>query len=272
MAAALCRVVASQPFVDTSTNPACAPQLCPGPYGPQNYASYKERTLHTMTNIVRTRPDKYNTTYACVVASRPPLRYDQGCHQAAKQQSWLLEQRGCPFQHNTCDRFCVLFNGSCSFSNRMIAYVEDDWTGLGENIQQSSATNLWSVLNAWLASPGHCRGIFSPSVAFMGVGAVAYSYTQTFASFASRQFTGTAPLVDGSHVVENGRLRFIVSAPGCILSYNGTRYRMAGTSATFAMPRGGCVSYFFMKDASRMPATGVFLTHGVSTCTTNWRA
>ena len=255
-------------FVDRSTTPSCAPRLCPGPYGPQHYASYQERTLHTMTNIVRTRPDLYNATYACSPAARQPLRYDAGCHKAAKQQSWLLEQRGCPFGHETCGRYCYLYNGSCSFSDRMRAYVARDWTGLGENIQQSSSTNLWRVLNAWLASPGHCRGIFSGTVTFMGVGNVAYSYTQTFASFSSRSGASPNQLVDGSHVVENGRLRFIVSSPGAVLTYNGTRF---ATTRLFPLPT-ACVPYFFTKDGVRVPSSGFFLTQGVGTCSTNFRA
>jgi hypothetical protein len=255
------------PFVDTNTT---ASALYPAPYGPQHYVSWRERTLHTLTNMVRTRPSAYvnATAFACEVTARPAFRYDRGCHRAAKQQSWLLEQRGCPFQHETCDRFCGLYEGgSCSFASRASTYVTG-WTGLGENIQQNSATSLWSVLTTWLRSPGHCRGIFADQPNAMGVGVVAYSYTQVFAILSP-----LGSVVDGSHVIEGARIRFLTSAStGATLLYNNTRHAFPSSSRSlyFPVPRGGCERYALMIGGARLPAVGWFLTQGAGSCVTNY--
>ena len=43
------------------------------------------------------------------------------------------------------------------------------WSAAGENIATGYATPD-AVVNAWMASPGHCRNILSPRFAFIGTG------------------------------------------------------------------------------------------------------
>lgn len=261
----------------TTSSPACRPTYCPAPYSTNEYSSAFERTLFTLTNTARTRPREYaasqNLTYACTATARAPYIYDMNLQQAAKQQSWFLEQRGCPFQHNTCSQFCNLYR-SCTFADRIQRYVSPNWTGLGENIQMSSSRDAFAILNNWLRSSGHCSAIFSAKITHMGVGIFQNSYTQTFASFSSPP--PSLSMVDGSHVVVNGRLRvflsFLTQTPPTLL-YNSTRYTMSrgatAWTASFVIPTGGCVPYAFQTATQRLPPTGFYATSGVSTCTRN---
>lgn len=266
-----------------TANPACrsiGPAYCPGPFTTNEYMSAIERAIFTVTNMARTRPTEYarsqNVTLACTAVSRRPFVYDAGLQQGAKQQSWLLEQRGCPFQHATCAQFCNLYP-SCSFADRLITYVSPTWTGIGENIQMSSSRNVLTLVNNWLRSPGHCGAIYAAQSTHMGVGAVTNSYTQTFASFSTP--TPMPSMVDGVHVLMAGRLHFVVSftpsqttAP--VLTYNGTRHTMTrsatGWSVSFSTVPAVCVPYFFQTASQRLPTgTLMYATAGIGGCTRN---
>jgi len=80
----------------------------------------------------------------CVACS---LRYNPNLQQAAKQQSWILSQPGCPFQHQTCSGYCNLYpvnpmigGSACSEFNRM-AFYETAFTYLSENLIFVGSTN-----------------------------------------------------------------------------------------------------------------------------------
>jgi uncharacterized protein YkwD len=60
------------------------------------------------------------------------------------------------------------FTHGADFSARISA-VGYDWQSAGENIATGFATPS-AVVGAWMASPGHCRNILSPSFADIGVG------------------------------------------------------------------------------------------------------
>ena len=54
-----------------------------------------------------------------------------------------------------------------------------NWTGYGENIA-SGYTTEQQVMNAWLASEGHCKNIMSANVKEMGAGREGNYWTQVF--------------------------------------------------------------------------------------------
>ena len=54
------------------------------------------------------------------------------------------------------------------------------WSAVGENIQ-AGATSAAAVVASWLASPGHCENIMSPSFTQMGAGLAGSKWTQVFA-------------------------------------------------------------------------------------------
>jgi uncharacterized protein YkwD len=60
------------------------------------------------------------------------------------------------------------FSHGADFSARISA-VGFDWSMVGENIATGFATPA-SVVRAWMASPGHCRNILTPSFTDVGTG------------------------------------------------------------------------------------------------------
>jgi uncharacterized protein YkwD len=60
------------------------------------------------------------------------------------------------------------FTHGTDFWNRISA-VGYNWTTVGENIASGFATPQ-AVVNAWMASPGHCRNILDPEYASVGTG------------------------------------------------------------------------------------------------------
>jgi uncharacterized protein YkwD len=60
------------------------------------------------------------------------------------------------------------FTHGTAFQNRISA-VGYNWSTAGENIASGFATPE-AVVNAWMASPGHCRNILDPQYASVGTG------------------------------------------------------------------------------------------------------
>jgi uncharacterized protein YkwD len=65
-----------------------------------------------------------------------------------------------------------------------------DWRAAGENIATGYRTPQ-SVVDAWMASPGHCRNILSPTFRDMGTGVIAAS-------------AGSGPMRPGTWTVDFG--------------------------------------------------------------------
>ena len=101
---------------------------------------YYERTHQVLFNGARMDPTGFKNNYfgasnsfACTTAVLAPLRYDPNLQQAAVQQSTFLSDPSCPFQHNTCSKYCYLYGGACDPFSRIIKY-QPDWKAMGENL------------------------------------------------------------------------------------------------------------------------------------------
>lgn len=66
-----------------------------------------------------------------------------------------------------------------SFKDR-IEREQYTWSAAGENIAAGYHT-VSSVMNGWLASPGHCKNIMSPNFTEFGAAESNYYWTQVFA-------------------------------------------------------------------------------------------
>ncbi len=66
-----------------------------------------------------------------------------------------------------------------SFKDR-IEREQYTWSAAGENIAAGYRT-VSSVMNGWLASPGHCKNIMSPNFTEFGAAESNYYWTQVFA-------------------------------------------------------------------------------------------
>jgi uncharacterized protein YkwD len=56
------------------------------------------------------------------------------------------------------------------------------WTMLGENIA-AGQIGVEAVVNAWMASPGHCANIMRPEFTEMGVACVPGTSSDTYATY-----------------------------------------------------------------------------------------
>lgn len=166
---------------------------------------YQERTHQVLLNMARIDPTGFSTkyfsvddAYACnVTANLRPLRYATTLQQAALQQSSIISDPACPFQHDTCSAYCYLY-GSCAWDARIKKY-EPSTGWLGENIASTTSVSPLRPLIIWLKSSGHCTNIFKGDYDHIGIGKYTSKWTQVFASLTS---TYTTPLLVGSHFVD----------------------------------------------------------------------
>lgn len=285
--------VASGNYTMVDHRPRCRYELgtnyCPPPSTgstwTDSYMSYPERIHLTLLNIARTNPMAFRSSYpqvlyACTPQTQQPLSYETGLHQAAKQQAWLLSQPACQFMHNTCSRFCSLYD-SCDWTARVKKYITFRSRGLGENIALSS-TDALVVLRQWFASGPHCTNIFGPHT-HAGIGNVGRYWVQNFA-------TATIPkyiVASGAHWVYNQALRFLLTVYQSNVSavsvrYAGRVYRMGphlgNTTYMFdtVLPpsNSSCRTYYFMvvydNQSYRFPEVGSYQTSHTGRCTKNW--
>ena len=267
------------------------------------YMSYIERTSQVLTNAARMDPQDFKRiyngndggTYKCSTRTLPPLRYSANAQQAALKESQMLADPNCPFQHDTCNKYCRLYGGKCNWDARISKY-ESNWRGMGENIAMTQR-NLKEEPSApvlqWLASGPHCSNIFSGDFSHLGTGAYDRYWTQDFLKLSG---STNNPLHDGTHYLHpaktGGKLRFMASfksssAPKKMeVVVNGQAKSMSlhlGSSAQglYAYEQSqpgssaGCMSYYFVVTTSsgstyNMPETGAFQTATVGKCTNNW--
>ncbi|TFJ81161.1 hypothetical protein NSK_007505 [Nannochloropsis salina CCMP1776] len=257
------------------------------------YMSYIERTSQVLTNAARMDPQDFKRiyngndggTYKCSTRTLPPLRYSANAQQAALKESQMLADPDCPFQHDTCNKYCRLYDGKCNWDARISKY-ESNWRGMGENIAMTQR-NLKEEPSApvlqWLASGPHCSNIFSGDFSHLGTGAYDRFWTQDFLKLSG---STNNPLHDGTHYLHpaktGGKLRFLAtfkssSAPKKMeVVVNGQAKSMSlhlGSSAQglYAYEQSqpsssaGCMSYYFVATTSsgstyNMPETGAFQT------------
>lgn len=291
-------------------NPACLTmgiQYCPRPSYNESvtneYMSWYERTHQVLLNAMRMDPVSFaktftnNTiTYACdTTGPRAPLRYSTNAQQAAKQQSYLLNITGCPFSHNTCAPYCVLYNNDCAWYTRVKKY-EQNWTTMGENIAISRSDPL-SPLKQFAQSAGHCANMLGVQYTKIGIGNIGRRWTQVFTA-TTPSGTIMNPFYDGTHwkgspFVESDQLYFMTNyydaTPPSILTViilgkntttnrtmtlqSGTRQR--GTYVTnYTGAPAECLKYFFQARVNntlyRLPEKGFFQTIGTANCSLNY--
>lgn len=72
------------------------------------------------------------------------------------------------------------FNGS-TLGQRVTA-AGYNWSSVGENIAAGQAS-INSVVDGWIASPGHCANIMNPAFAHVGVACISGTSSNTFSTY-----------------------------------------------------------------------------------------
>ena len=108
-------------------------------------------------------------------AGLPPLAWNEDLANAARHHAADMEADGY-FDHDTYDRINGQLVRICSAQERMGLFSP---VGAGENIAHGQRTPD-EVMQTWLASPPHRRGILRTDISTIGVGKVGKNWVQNF--------------------------------------------------------------------------------------------
>lgn len=115
------------------------------------------------------------TNEARAVAGLPALQWDENLAKAARHHASDMEVDDY-FDHDTYDRINGQLVRICSAQERMGLFTP---IGAGENIAMGQRT-ADEVMQTWLASPPHRRGILRADIISIGVGKVGRRWVQNF--------------------------------------------------------------------------------------------
>lgn len=115
------------------------------------------------------------TNEARAAAGLPALQWDENLAKAARHHASDMEVDGY-FDHDTYDRINGQLVRICSAQERMGLFTP---VGAGENIAHGQRTP-GEVMQTWLASPPHRRGILRADIVSIGVGKVGRHWVQNF--------------------------------------------------------------------------------------------
>lgn len=115
------------------------------------------------------------TNEARAAAGLPALKWDEDLAKAARYHAADMEVDGY-FDHDTHDKVNGQLVRVCSAQERMSLFTPH---GAGENIAMGQRT-AEEVMDTWLASPPHRRGILRADILSIGVGKVGTHWVQNF--------------------------------------------------------------------------------------------
>jgi len=124
-----------------------------------------------------------------IVGPSPKLYWNDDLYASALEHSTDLAQSNTFSHYGSGTSSDITGDGKPSiFYERIVANGYSNYYSVGENIAGGQET-LEEVMNAWLASPGHCENIMNPNYTEVGVAIVTNSdstygiyWTQNFGS------------------------------------------------------------------------------------------
>ena len=131
--------------------------------GPSVTEGVDEKEVFRLTNEVR------------AAAGLPALQWDENLANAARHHAADMEADGY-FDHDSYDKVNGQLVRVCSAQERMGLFTP---VGAGENIAMGQRT-AEEVMQTWLASPPHRRGILRTDIVSIGVGRVGRQWVQNF--------------------------------------------------------------------------------------------
>jgi uncharacterized protein YkwD len=126
-----------------------------------HHAHAAQSCANAGTPAVGASPQAMRKAVVCLINAQRVARHLPALHEQSRldrsAQGWTNQMvTGGQFSHGS------------DFSARITA-VGFDWSNVGENIASGFATPL-QVVNAWMASTGHCQNILSPIYSDVGTG------------------------------------------------------------------------------------------------------
>jgi len=160
--------------IDHVPSPEAAVLAPDRPYDPSN-PSPARSTLASDSDLQAEQEVLRLTNEVRASAGLPPLAWNEDLANAARHHAADMEADGY-FDHDTYDRINGQLVRICSAQERMGLFSP---VGAGENIAHGQRTPD-EVVQTWLASPPHRRGILRPDISTIGVGKVGRNWVQNF--------------------------------------------------------------------------------------------
>lgn len=155
-----------------------------GPIAPMGSPGADEQLILDAVNAARAQPRDCDAGHH--YAATVPLTWNAQLGGAAQAHSQDMALNG--YRESTTQEPEAPHNGSDgSTPQQRISRAGYDWTYSGENV--AAGYTVANVVDAWLASPGHCENIMNPKFREIGISAVMLRgakynsfFTQDFAS------------------------------------------------------------------------------------------
>lgn len=122
-----------------------------------------------------------------VVGPVPPLTWNENLYAAALEHSTDLAYSDTFSHYGSGTQYDITGDGSSSvFNERILANGYGNYYSVGENIA-GGQQSLKEVMDAWLASPGHCANIMSDKYTEVGV-AIVSKEDSTYGIYWTQEF------------------------------------------------------------------------------------
>jgi uncharacterized protein YkwD len=125
------------------------------------YAHAAQSCANASTPTVAASPQAMRNAVVCLINAQRVARHLPALHEQSRLDRSAQDWTNQMVTHGE-------FSHGSDFGARITA-VGFDWSTAGENIATGFATPL-EVVNAWMASTGHCQNILSPSYSDVGTG------------------------------------------------------------------------------------------------------
>jgi uncharacterized protein YkwD len=136
------------------------------------------QTLLTLVNEIRGKG--YDCGSAGQFAASKPLAINPSLTTAAQKHSADLDATKTTKDMHVTPAGALNYTPGMSFTERVDA-ENYNWAMAGENVAFNYTTPKL-VMEAWLASPGHCKNIMNPKFTELGLGKAGAYWTQVFAT------------------------------------------------------------------------------------------
>ncbi|WP_425147914.1 CAP domain-containing protein [Deinococcus sp.] len=142
--------------------------------------SAEETQILTAVNAARASAHTCGTV---AYAAAAPLSWNPLLAKAALAHSQDMAAASLTYDASNADLMHAGSDGSTP--QQRITAVGYTWTSSGENV--AAGYEVSGVVDAWLASPGHCKNLMSPNFREIGIGYV-YSQTAKYHSYYTQDF------------------------------------------------------------------------------------
>lgn len=136
----------------------------------------REEVLYQELNLFRKDPLQYSQSNGFRLECTPPidpsyeqLRVEHNLERSAQFHASTMASWECPvISHETCPAYCHLFHDSCSYEDRIRAFLEPTPSSNINEILIKGPKNPRRIMELFLGSKGHCNHMLDKNINSMG--------------------------------------------------------------------------------------------------------